>query len=176
MQRVILGLGSNKEGSVNFLKNAVLALSAFLKDVSFSSIYKTAPQDYLNQSDFYNMVILGFYDGDPISLLEKIQKIEIQNGRKRDEEIKKGPRTLDIDILFFGNLRMKSEVLTIPHPAIEKRAFVLAPLLELLPDFCGIDDCVDSKEGSHFYGDVLSSLKDQRVERLVKLNFNLDER
>jgi 2-amino-4-hydroxy-6-hydroxymethyldihydropteridine diphosphokinase len=162
MERVILGLGSNKGNSINFLKNAVIALSSFLQDVCFSSVYKTAPQDYLEQSDFYNLVLLGLYNGEPLSLLQEIHRIELQNGRKREEEIRKGPRTLDIDILFFGNLKFQSEVLTIPHPAIKKRAFVLTPLLELLPDFDGIEE-------NSSYKAILASLKDQRVEKFANL-------
>lgn len=126
MERVILGLGSNVGNSINFLKNAVVALKSFLDDISFSSIYKTAPQDFLDQSDFYNMVLLGFYNDDPFSLLEKIHMIEIQNGRNRDKQIKKGPRTLDIDILFFGNLKLQSELLSIPHPSIKKKGFCIS--------------------------------------------------
>lgn len=162
LERVILSLGSNKGERQANLKNAVQSLKSILKDITLSSVYKTAPQDYEAQDDFLNMVVIGLYEGEPLSLLTQINEIEKTNGRNRDKEIPKGPRTLDIDILFFGELRLSTPRLTLPHPAIKKRAFVLVPLLELLPDFHDTDDVIS-------YKDILEQLQDQRVERIGKL-------
>ena len=122
-----------------------------------SSIYQTSPQDYLEQDDFFNMVVEGEYEGSPLSLLDEIQKIETVNGRNREKEIAKGPRTLDIDILFFGDFSVDLPNLIVPHPQIKKRAFVLIPLLELFPDF---------EKGSISYKTLLPLLKDQRVNKI----------
>ena len=159
MERVILGLGSNKGDRKAYLRNAIASLSLILKDLTSSSIYQTAPQDYETQDDFLNMVVIAGYEGTPFALLEQIHEIERENGRNRTAEVPKGPRTLDIDILFYGELTLCTPTLTLPHPAIKKRAFVLAPLLELLPDFR--EPC-----GTLFYKDILVQLKEQRVEKI----------
>ena len=157
MSCVILGLGSNKGNKKEYLNSACVALAKFLKNMRCSSIYQTSPQDYLEQDDFFNMVVEGEYEGSPLSLLDEIQKIETVNGRNREKEIAKGPRTLDIDILFFGDFSIDLPNLIVPHPQIEKRAFVLIPLLELFPDF---------EKGSLSYKTLLPLLKDQRVNKI----------
>ncbi len=161
MERVILGLGSNRGEKKQNLKNATDALSGFLEQMVLSSVYRTSPQDYLLQDDFYNMVVSGLFEGMPLELLKKINKIESENGREREKEVPKGPRTLDIDILFFGKYRINTPELTIPHPAIKARAFVLVPLLELFPDF-------KEDASSLCYKDLLGDLGDQRVEKIFK--------
>ena len=157
MECVILGLGSNKGNKKEYLNSACVALEKLLKNMRYSSIYQTSPQDYLEQDDFFNMVVEGEYEGSPLSLLDEIQKIETVNGRNREKEIAKGPRTLDIDILFFGDFSVDLPNLIVPHPQIKKRAFVLIPLLELFPDF---------EKGSLSYKTLLPLLKDQRVNKI----------
>ena len=157
MERVILGLGSNKGNKKEYLDSACVALKTILKNMRCSSIYQTSPQDYLLQDDFFNMVLEGEYEGKPDSLLEQIQKIEASNGRNREKEIAKGPRTLDIDILFFGELYINTPNLIIPHPHVKERAFVLIPLLELFPDFAF---------ATLSYKTLLPFLKDQRVNKI----------
>lgn len=160
MSRIILGLGSNKGDKKEYLNSAYVALRGILRNVRCSSIYQTSPQDYVCQDDFFNMVLEGEYEGTPFSLLEEIQKIEARNGRNREKEIPKGPRTLDIDILFFGDISLNMPNLIIPHPQIEKRAFVIIPLLELFPDFT---------KGSISYKKLLPLLEDQRVNKISSL-------
>lgn len=160
MSCVILGLGSNKGDKKEYLRSACVALSFLLKNMRCSSIYQTSPQDYVDQDDFFNMVVEGEYEGSPLSLLEEIQKIEVCNGRNREKEIAKGPRTLDIDILFFGDIKLNTPSLIIPHPQVTKRAFVLVPLLELFPNF---------SQGSISYKTLLSPLKEQRVNKITSL-------
>ena len=137
METILLGLGSNRGDSHGILAGAIKRLASFLGGIRISSVYITAPQDYLNQDDFHNMVISGLYEGSPASLLGTLQQIESDYGRNRNTEIPKGPRTLDIDILFFGSrhIELISPPLTIPHPAVLQRAFVLVPLLELYPQY-----------------------------------------
>lgn len=138
MENIILGLGSNRGNSKAILSGAVKKLSSFLHDIRSSSVYITSPQDYLAQDDFYNMVVSGNYEGSPQVLLTALQHIETEYGRNRTAEIPKGPRTLDIDILFFGLhvIKLETPPLIVPHPAVYQRAFALIPLLELYPDYC----------------------------------------
>lgn len=137
METIILGLGSNRGDSKVILAEAIKRLALFLSEIRTSSVYITKPQDYLYQDDFYNMVVSGNYAGNSVSLLKTLQQIEADYGRNREAEIPKGPRTLDIDILFFGRqiVTLNNPPLIIPHPAVYRRAFALIPLLELYPDY-----------------------------------------
>ena len=137
METIILGLGSNRGDSKTILAEAIKRFASFLNDIRTSSVYITKPQDYLDQDDFDNMVVSGHYSGSPASLLKTLQRIEADYGRNREIEIPKGPRTLDIDILFFGSqiVKLDNPPLIIPHPAVHRRAFALIPLLELYPDY-----------------------------------------
>lgn len=162
MEKIVLGLGSNVGNSLEYLRKAVAALSLFTKNVRISSVYKTKPQDYTAQDDFLNMVFTADYDGTPESLLAQTQKIERQNGRDRTKQITKGPRTLDIDILLFGERTVQTLQLTVPHPAMKKRQFVLIPLLEVLPDYAEPISKVS-------YRYFLDELADQGVEKFCSL-------
>ncbi len=96
---------------------------------STSSIYETEPVDYLGQPLFLNCVVEISTTLSPLKLLHQLQHIELQLGRERT--VPQGPRTLDIDILLYGDLVMRSDELTIPHPRMIERRFVLQPLCEL---------------------------------------------
>ena len=160
METIILGLGSNRGDSKTILAGAVNRLASFLYELRTSSLYITKPQDFIDQNDFYNMAVAGLYEGRPTSLLAMLQQIEADYGRNRDAEIPKGPRTLDIDILFFGNQVVKRATppLIIPHPAVHRRAFALIPVLELYPPFC---DPVTHQP----LADILAALPDQGVRK-----------
>lgn len=99
---IVLGLGANIGDSLLILREAVASLGNFLSDIKCSSVYKTRPRDYTQQSDFFNLVVTGYYSGSPESLLLIIQTIESTYGRCRDSELRFGPRTLDIDIEFLA--------------------------------------------------------------------------
>lgn len=131
---VVLGLGSNKGSSLAILRNAVSALADVIRVIAVSSVYRTQPRDYIEQDDFYNLALAGFYRGTPEDLLETIFLIEANNGRDRIEEVRFGPRMLDIDIELFGNYRIDTAFLQIPHPRMGIRQFVLIPVLEILPE------------------------------------------
>lgn len=138
MTEVILGLGSNRcfecKDSVTLLAEACLCLEGILNSVVFSSLYETKAMYVTNQSNFFNMAVKGFIKDDfsPFVLLEKIHEIEAKFGRNRAEEIRFGARSLDIDIEEFGNLKMDLPELTLPHPRMKDREFVLIPVLEIL--------------------------------------------
>jgi 2-amino-4-hydroxy-6-hydroxymethyldihydropteridine diphosphokinase len=99
----------------------------------FSSIYETAPWGKLDQGAFLNQVIRISTRLEPIELLNAIIKVENILGRKREE--KYGARTIDIDILYYNNLTLHETALTIPHPRISERRFVLTPLAEIANHF-----------------------------------------
>lgn len=101
--------------------------------VSLSSVWETRPMIVEDQPLFLNMVVSGSYSGTADELLVRLHAVEEQLGRDRSQEVPKGPRTMDLDILLFGDLNLQDEHLTVPHPGIRERAFVLEPLLELLP-------------------------------------------
>lgn len=139
MNCVVLGLGSNRSYNgltpIELLKKAVIELNGIMDDLICSSVYRTKPMYVEDQEYFHNMVVLGqiHKEYDPESLLEHIHKIEALLGRDRSKELRFGPRSIDIDIEFFGDLEVNSPDLEIPHPRLEERAFVLQPLLEILP-------------------------------------------
>ena len=126
---IYLGLGSNVGDRVTNL-NRAFANFALLQQ---SSIYETEPVGFLDQPWFLNAVINIDSKLSPRALLEFCQKIENQMGRKRD--ILKGPRTIDIDLLFYDDLVLTAPDLILPHPQIQNRRFVLEPMNQIAPDF-----------------------------------------
>ena len=138
MKRVLLGLGSNKSFSnkapLQLLAGAVEELNRVLVKAKFSSVYRTRAMYVENQDDFYNMTAVGFVADEtkPENLLKTTQKIEAEFGRDRSKEIRFGPRSLDIDIELFGDEKIDTPDLQIPHPRVKERAFVLVPAIEIL--------------------------------------------
>lgn len=130
-----VALGSNLGSCKEYLNNAINALKEdpMVKDIQASSFIKTKPYGYTDQPDFLNACICFKTIYTPNELLKKLQSLEKAADRKR--EIHWGPRTLDLDILFYDNLTMFTKDLIIPHPEIQKRDFVLIPLMELNPYF-----------------------------------------
>lgn len=134
MTLVYLGLGTNMGDRAGYLQAAVNALSKLPETelLRQSSIYQTAAWGKKDQNDFLNMVCQLNTKLTPEALLAATQAIEQALGRVRHE--KWGPRTIDIDLLLFGDEPYQSKALTIPHPYMTQRAFVLIPLLEIIPD------------------------------------------
>lgn len=134
MNTIYLVLGSNVGNRADNIQEAIEELkNCGLTILKESSLYNTAPWGYIEQSDFLNMALECSTNLCPYSLLKEIKDIEKKMGRK--ETIRYGPRIIDIDIIFYNNLIVKSEQLTIPHPLMHKREFVLKPLCEIAPDF-----------------------------------------
>ncbi|MCF0242764.1 MAG: 2-amino-4-hydroxy-6-hydroxymethyldihydropteridine diphosphokinase [Treponema sp.] len=140
MKSILLGLGSNRSfcnlDSLQILNLACEELRQIVLDPVFSSVYKTKAMYVTDQEDFYNMAVYGFVPDEesPYKYLDKIHKIEEKYGRDRQNEIRFGSRSLDIDIEKFGNIVSNDPALTLPHPRIKERAFVLVPALEILPE------------------------------------------
>jgi 2-amino-4-hydroxy-6-hydroxymethyldihydropteridine diphosphokinase len=130
---VFIGLGSNLGESAAILEAAALALKPFLAGLRVSSIYRTKPRDLADQPDFLNMAATGICGLSPYRLLAVLQRIEARFGRDRKTGREKGPRSLDLDILLFGDIRMDAPRLAIPHPRLAERKFALLPVLELAP-------------------------------------------
>ncbi|MDO5718822.1 MAG: 2-amino-4-hydroxy-6-hydroxymethyldihydropteridine diphosphokinase [Tissierellia bacterium] len=132
--RAFLGLGSNLGDSKLQLEKAREYIeSEYTRILNLSDLYKTKAWGYENQPDFLNQVIEIETFLEPHALLEDLQGIENKMGRER--KIHWGPRTIDIDILFFNDYQLYDEDLIIPHPYIQERAFVLEPLTEIAPHF-----------------------------------------
>lgn len=136
---VYLGLGSNLAEPLRQLNEALQKLASMeaFSEFSCSSVVKTPPLAGMDQPDYLNCVCRFKTSMPAHDLLELLRSIEDAQGRERKEHW--GARTLDIDILLYGEQEVSSERLNIPHPGIEQREFVLVPLLELCPDLQTLD-------------------------------------
>ncbi|HTX33950.1 MAG TPA: 2-amino-4-hydroxy-6-hydroxymethyldihydropteridine diphosphokinase [Bryobacteraceae bacterium] len=133
MATVYLSLGSNVGDRLANLRAALDRLAApDLRVVRVSPVYETEPVDYTDQSWFLNLVTEAETDLPPTALLTRAQEIETALGRVRT--VPKGPRTIDIDILLYGEAVVQSARLEIPHPRMHERRFVLMPLADLAPE------------------------------------------
>lgn len=110
METIILGLGSNRGDSKAILAEAIKRFASFLSDIRTSSVYITKPQDYLDQDDFYNMVVSGNYAGSSASLLKTLQHIEADYGRNREAEIPKGPAH-STSIFSFSEVKLLRSII-----------------------------------------------------------------
>ena len=133
METIFLSIGTNLGNRMENLRTAMKLIRAgggILVD-SVSGVYRTDPVGLKSQPDFYNICVNGRTQNSPDELLAGLKKIEFEMGRVKQE--KWGPRIIDIDILFYSNIIIKTEALTIPHPEIASRRFVLEPLSEIAP-------------------------------------------
>jgi 2-amino-4-hydroxy-6-hydroxymethyldihydropteridine diphosphokinase len=135
MQKVYVGMGSNLATPVGnpeaTLVAAAVRLGSLGRLVARSSLYSTEPVGFVEQPRFLNAVVELETQLDPRELLEGLLQIEKEFGRDRSAGIRYGPRTLDLDILVFGDQRISESGLEIPHPRMSERDFVLIPLAEL---------------------------------------------
>jgi 2-amino-4-hydroxy-6-hydroxymethyldihydropteridine pyrophosphokinase len=131
---VYLALGTNLGDRPANLKAAVAALSPHVVVYQVSQVYETPPWGITDQPAFLNMVLKGGTSLDPRELLERLKRLETKLGRVAG--LRWGPRQIDLDILFFDDIVLDSPGLTIPHPHLHERAFVLVPLADLAPGLC----------------------------------------
>jgi len=130
-----IGLGSNLGDRQQYLTKAIGMLEnadGIIVNV-ISKTYETKPVGYVDQPDFLNCVAEVITSLSPYELLDICMNIE--NDLERKRIIKWGPRTVDLDILFYGDLVMTEEELTIPHPLLHERGFVLLPMCDIAPEF-----------------------------------------
>jgi len=134
MPEIGLGLGGNVGDPAACIRAALAALPA--RDIAridkVSSLYRTAPWGGVPQPDYANACAIGRTELAPFDLLDAIKRLERDLGRV--DTVRWGPRVIDIDILFYGDLSMQDERLVIPHRDLLRRAFVLIPLAEIAPD------------------------------------------
>ena len=128
---VLLGLGANLGDPRRQLAEAVARLGPLVEDVGVSSVYRTEPVGHRDQPDFYNLVFRGWTKVPPGELLRGMLEIERALGRERT--FANAPRVIDIDLLAYGDVVMETPELTLPHPGIAHRGFVLHPLAEVAP-------------------------------------------
>ena len=131
---VYIGLGSNLENPLQQIKTAINDLQAIaeIAIVSVSSLYQSPPMGPADQPDYINAVLALKTILNPHQLLDVLQSVEQLHGRERKRHW--GERTLDLDILLYGDQILDDERLKIPHPGMHERAFVLYPLAEIAPD------------------------------------------
>lgn len=152
-----IGLGANLGDPRAALDAAVVALAA-LPDTTLrtmSSIYRSAPVDS-GGPDYLNSVVLLATRLAPHALLAELQRIEQIQGRERP--YRNAPRTLDIDLLLYGEQRIATPTLTVPHPRLHERAFVLLPLAQIAPQL--------TLPGRGRVADLLASVAGQRIDKL----------
>lgn len=152
-----IGLGSNMADPVAQVRRALdeLAYLPSIRLLAFSSLYRSAPWGCLDQPDFINAVARIETDLTPLRLLKALLEIEHCHGRVR--EYRNGPRTLDLDILIYDDLQYSDIDLTLPHPRMHQRAFVLQPLVDIAPD-CHIP-------GRGAVAELLRTCVEQHLER-----------
>ena len=154
---VYLSLGSNLGDREANIRTALDLLAAGVRLIRVSSLHETAPIGVTDQKDFVNAVALIETDLDPKSLLDAIKGIEQTMGRVRNFHW--GPRVIDIDILLYDNAVINTPELTIPHPRMMERAFVLIPLAEIAPDL--------ELPGGVKVSEALEKLSEQGVRKLA---------
>ncbi|HXT22577.1 MAG TPA: 2-amino-4-hydroxy-6-hydroxymethyldihydropteridine diphosphokinase [Thermoanaerobaculia bacterium] len=130
--RIVLGLGANIGAPRRQLLAAVAALSRELGPLTVAPLYRSAAVSPIAQPEFLNTVVLARSDWQPERLLALAKDLEAQAGRV--EGPRWGPRPLDVDLLLVGELRHDDVALTLPHPRLRERGFVLAPLADIAPD------------------------------------------
>lgn len=134
MPLAAIALGSNLGDREKNLMQAVESLRLLGEVVAVSGFADTTPVGYTDQPRFLNAAALLRTGLPPADLLGALLSIELQHGRDRSHGIAKGPRTLDLDLLLYGDTVMSSDGLTLPHPEMHRRTFVLQPLAEIAPE------------------------------------------
>lgn len=133
MSTAYISIGSNLGDRLEYTREAIRKIkqSKEIEIRKTSSVYETQPAEYKNQPWFLNMILEIKTTLDPLSLLELLSGIENLMGRKRNQRY--GPRNIDLDLLLYDDLVLNSDKLTLPHPRMDQRRFVLVPLAEIAP-------------------------------------------
>ena len=158
-QRCFIALGANLGDPVATVKAAILALRELPQTefIAASSLYRTAPVGLKHQPDFINAVVELIAVSPAPTFLESLFGIEARFGRQRS--VKNAPRTLDLDLLLYGDEVSNDPQLTLPHPRMHERAFVLAPLAEIAPRL--------TIPGRGSVADLLLRCADQQIEKIL---------
>ena len=158
-RRCFIALGANLGDPVATVKAAILALRELPQTefIAASSLYRTAPVGLKHQPDFINAVVELIAVSPAPTFLESLFGIEARFGRQRS--VKNAPRTLDLDLLLYGDEVSNDPQLTLPHPRMHERAFVLAPLAEIAPRL--------TIPGRGSVADLLLRCADQQIEKIL---------
>lgn len=158
---VYVGIGSNQQDPIKQVQSAIEEISNLddLNVIATSSLYRTTPVGPQDQPDFINAVLQCVVNLEPLDFLSKMQAIEHLHGRVRGD-VQFDPRTLDLDILLFDDQVLTLEQLTVPHPRMFERAFVLYPLAEISADLTFPDGTLLSQ--------LLSQISPQGVTQLTE--------
>ncbi len=133
MAKVFIGIGSNLGDRLDFIRKSVQFLDRYgIRVVKTSEIIETPPYGFVQQPNFLNCVVQAESFYSPLHLLNALQMIETALGRVRT--VRWGPRTIDLDILFYEDLIVDTPRLKIPHPDMQNRLFVLVPLAQIAPE------------------------------------------
>ena len=163
MIRAYVALGSNLGNPVHTLEDAIDAMAALRGSLlkAISSLYRTAPVGLKHQPDFINAVVAIDTRLSPHDLLAELFALEARFGRIREPgSVRNAPRTLDLDLLLHGETVQDNPELTLPHPRMHERAFVLAPLAEIAPNLV--------IPGRGPVADLLAACADQRIHPLIR--------
>lgn len=133
MGDVLVSIGSNLDNREENIRHALDRMTAFFRIDNLSPLYESEPQDFDWQGWFINVVVSGFFNNDPLELLILLKDLERSMGRTK--RIEKGPRIIDLDIIAFGSMIFQTPELTLPHPRMTERLFVLLPVKDIKPDF-----------------------------------------
>jgi 2-amino-4-hydroxy-6-hydroxymethyldihydropteridine diphosphokinase len=137
-ERAAIALGSNLQsrfgGPEANLREAVQQVGSLGKVAAVSRFYETDPVGYLAQPKFLNGALLLETELEPAQLMRRLLEVERAMGREREGAVAKGPRVIDLDLLLFGERVMSTAELTLPHPEMQDRQFVLEPLYEIAPE------------------------------------------
>jgi 2-amino-4-hydroxy-6-hydroxymethyldihydropteridine diphosphokinase len=129
---VYIALGTNLGNRLSNLQTAINTFAPSVTVAKESHIYETPPWGYEDQPAFLNMVVKAETGLEPETLLNFLKQLEVELGR--EQNFRWGPRLIDLDILFYGNLIIDTPPLVIPHPRLHERAFVLVPLVDVASD------------------------------------------
>ena len=162
-EQVAIGFGSNLGESIELCRTAIDALRghAAIEVLRVSSLYRTKPVGYADQPWFINGALLCTTAMEPGDLLNCLQAIEKDLGRER--LLRWGPRTIDLDILFFGSREIDTPALIIPHPRMHERLFVLMPLVEIAPAWVHPGFSVTARE---FLDRLAAEKNSQEIQRV----------
>jgi 2-amino-4-hydroxy-6-hydroxymethyldihydropteridine diphosphokinase len=163
MATAYIALGSNLDSKHGSREQTLTAASDRLERLgrvtARSSLHETEPVGYRDQPAFLNAVVALETQWEPLPLLRALLAIERELGRDRSRALTNGPRTLDLDLLLMGACIIAGEELSLPHPALVQRRFVLAPLAEIAPQ-------VRHPQSNHTMAELLASLPDEGENRL----------
>lgn len=164
---IFLGIGTNQGDRLENMETAIALISASVGEIlAVSGVYETEPWGFENNSKFLNSVVKVITRLSPLALLKKLQEIEEKLGRTRSLS-RYSSRTIDIDILLYGNRIIRKKMLKVPHPLIPERRFVLVPLCDIEPEGVHpvlgktfsdlLTECVDSGSVRKYYDKQLKS-------------------